>query len=295
MSDVSLERIPINNTTSADSFSSGHSQDPESFEGTIVVNLPQSAPSIPLLSTCIFVWAVGVWLADVIGDSLVAERAKFENPEDRGNLQIICYVMRGIGLAVMSPVSLLLYKLDRGPLIILASSASLPMAMVPLIFLLNEKKFDCRLLNAGEYFSGLWDTCCMRAVWQPVGFCFLYIVLFVSNAAWKEFLKTVLGFTPEQINALLIIAGVMAFAGVVLYKFVLIKWSWRSVFVTGILLNSVFSILQLCLIQGYTFGVSPFLFSMGDEGAVDFILGTQYIPTVVILVTLVPDGIEGAR
>jgi hypothetical protein len=32
--------------------------------------------------------------------------------------------------------------------------------------------------------------------------------MFVSNAAWQEFLKSILGFTSNQLNALLFFAGV---------------------------------------------------------------------------------------
>ena len=105
------------------------------------------------------------------------------------------------------------------------------------------------------------------------------MVLFVTNAAWKEFLKTFLGFTPNQLNSLLIIAAVLAFGGVVTYKFVLHnRVSWRSMFLGGILLNGFFSALQLLLISDRVpFGIDPFWFAIGDDAIRDFIVGTQYI------------------
>jgi predicted MFS family arabinose efflux permease len=74
-----------------------------------------------------------------------------------------------------------------------------------------------------EQLHALWKTACSRAVWQPMGFISLYLAMFVSNAACRQFLKSVLGFGPNQLNALLFVAGALAFAGVVVYKFVLIQ------------------------------------------------------------------------
>ena len=156
----------------------------------------------------------------------------------------------------------------------------------------------------------------------------------MKNAAWREFLKTCLKFTPNQLNTLLIIAAILAFVGVVVYKvFLHNRISWRNVFLGGIALNGMFSAFQLLLISGHVpFGMNPFYFALGDDAMIDFIIGTQYIvsvsflemrlpilcflfiliaslsflrnlgfhnsflcqPTVIMLVSLVPTGIEGA-
>lgn len=60
------------------------------------------------------------------------------------------------------------------------------------------------------------------------------------------------------------------------------------------LLNSVLSMLQLLLIQGITFGLSPFLFALGDDIFADFIAGVQFLPTTIMMVHLCPTGSEGA-
>ena len=104
----------------------------------------------------------------------------------------------------------------------------------------------------------------------------------MKNAAWREFLKTCLGFTPNQLNTLLIIAAILAFVGVVVYKVCLHnRISWRNVFIGGIALNGIFSAFQLLLISGHVpFGMNPFYFALGDDAMIDFIIGTQYIVSV---------------
>ena len=99
----------------------------------------------------------------------------------------------------------------------------------------------------------------------------------MPNAAWRQFLKTVLGFTSNQLNALLITAYVLLYFGTLVYKYFLISMSWRLIFIVGILLNGVFSGLQILLIAGITFGLSPFLFALGDDVFTDLIVGIQFL------------------
>ena len=113
-----------------------------------------------------------------------------------------------------------------------------------------------------------------------MGFVYLYNVMQVGNAAWREFLKSVLGFTSIQLNALLIAAYVLLYLGVMSYKFYFISWTWRAVYIVTTLLNGLFSILQVCLIEGWTFGIDPFLFALGDDAFMDFIGGIQFLVSV---------------
>jgi len=119
-------------------------------------------------------------------------------------------------------------------------------------------------------------------------------VLQIGNAAWREYLMSILRFTDNQMNLLFIISYVLLYAGVMAYKFYFINWSWRSVYVTTTMLNTVFSSLQVLLIYGITFGLSPFLFALGDEFFADFISGIQFLPTTIMMVHLCPSGSEGA-
>jgi hypothetical protein len=107
--------------------------------------------------------------------------------------------------------------------------------------------------------------------------CYLYNILRVPNAAWRQFLKTVLGFSADQLNALLITAYVLLYVGTLSYKYYFIRFSWRLVFQAGILLNCFFSSFQILLIKGKTFGLSPFLFALGDDVFADLISGIQFL------------------
>jgi hypothetical protein len=98
----------------------------------------------------------------------------------------------------------------------------------------------------------------------------------VGNAAWKEYLKSTLNFSSCQQNLILITAYVLLYLGILSYKYFFISWSWRKVYIFTTALNGFFSILQVCLIYGITFGLSDFLFALGDDAFSDFISGKFY-------------------
>jgi len=172
--------------------------------------------------------------------------------------------------------------------------AMLPLSIVPFILRFEEVK-NVPVAPIREQCSEIYNTVCSRAVWQPLGFVYLYNILQVSNSAWKQFLKTNLGFSACQLNMLLATAYILLYVGVWTYKTFMIHWSWRKVYITTTLLNGVFSILQVLLVMGITFGLSPFLFAFGDDVFADFLAGVQFLPTTILMVHLCPVGSEGAR
>jgi hypothetical protein len=245
-------------------------------------------PSIPFLSFSLLLFGTGFWFADVMGDSIVAEKAKLEPESSRGQLQSTCYACRFFGLMLAAPFGTVIYS-SYGPRAVVILMSILPALIVPLVYALKETK-NLPVASTRDQCSEIWNTVCSRAVWQPMGFVYLYNVLQVGNAAWKQFLKTVLGFTSNQLNTLLIVAYVLLWVGIMAYKKFFIKWSWRTVYIATTLLNGLFSSLQILLIKGQTFGLSPFLFALGDDAFADFIGGIQFLPTTIMMVNLCPSG-----
>ncbi|KAL7491730.1 hypothetical protein ACHAWT_001018 [Skeletonema menzelii] len=296
-SDLSVEAMALNNEQMVNGDGSSgryflrhlQSSTAEFGRQSSIVGAP---PSIPFLSFTLLMFGSGFWFADVMGDSLVAEKAKLEPESSRGHLQSTCYACRFFGLMIAAPLSTVIYS-KYGPQSVVMLMAGLPSLILPLIYNLKEKK-DVEVASTKEQCGEIWNTVCSRAVWQPMGFVYLYNVLQVGNAAWKQFLKTVLEFTSNQLNSLLIVAYVLLWLGIMAYKKFFITWSWRSVYLSTTLLNGIFSALQILLIKGITFGLSPFLFALGDDAFADFIGGIQFLPTTIMMVHLCPAGSEGA-
>lgn len=250
------------------------------------------APSIPLLSLIVLVFGTGLWMADVMADSVVAEKAKLEPPQSRGSIQSSCYSYRFFGFMVAAAFSSALYK-HSGPGIVIALLALLPLSVLPLVYMLGENRY-APVASTREQCGEIWKTVCSRSVWQPLSFVYLYNVLQVGNGAWKQFLRTTLGFTASQLNAIYIASCVLIYLGILTYKYYLIQFSWRFVYIVTTLLNGIFSILQVLLIMGITFGLSDFWFALGDDAFAEFIQGIQFLPTTIMMVHLTPSGSEGA-
>ena len=252
---------------------------------------PENAPSIPFLSLCMLLFGTGFWMADVMGDSVVAEKAKLEPEHSRGSTQSSCYSYRFFGLMCAAPFSTGLYRW-LGPYYVFCLLALFPLSILPLVYCLGEVR-DAPVASTKEQCNEIWNTVCSRSVWQPMGFVYVYNVLQVGNAAWREYLKTVLGFTSFQLNLIYIASVVLLYLGVITYKYYIINWSWRLVYVVTTLLNGFFSMLQVLLILGITFGLSSFLFALGDDAFAEFIQGIQFLPTTIMMVHLCPAGSEG--
>ena len=266
-------------------------------------------PSMAWLMLVFFLAGCGMWMADVMADSLVAQKVRMEPAHLQGNLQSTCYTFRFFGLMVAAPISTYLYSRPQSP-----STTSLdenisittsgpaaavwvilvtPLLLLPLVYLLAEDK-DAPIPSTAHQCREIWKTLCSRSVWQPMGFLYVFNLLHLPNAAWRQYLKTVQGFTAAQLNDLLVASYIMLYFGTVTYKYCFMHRSWRRLYQVCILLNAAFSCLQLILIRGYTFGLSPFFFSLGDEVLQEFIVGIQFLPVSILMVTLCPLGSEGA-
>ena len=264
----------------------------ESDAPPIATNIPDDAPSIPFLSLALLGFGTGFWMADVMGDSVVAEKAKLEPPETRGSIQSTCYSLRFFGVMVGAPLSTWIYA-TMGPFYVIFLLSLLPLSILPLVWMMGEERY-AEVKPTRDQCHEIWQTVCSRSVWQPMAFVYIYNFMQMSNGAWREFLMTTLDFSNCQLNMILISAYVLLYLGVLAYKYWFITWSWRRVYIVTTLLNGLFSALQVLLIYGITFGLSPFLFALGDDAFAEFIAGIQFLPTTIMMVHLCPVGSEGA-
>eukprot|EP00977_Amphora_coffeiformis_P016387 scaffold5075_cov174-Amphora_coffeaeformis.AAC.9 len=230
---------------------------------------PEGAPSITQLSVTFLLFGISMWFADATMDAVVAEKARCEPVGRRGSLQSTCYAFRFAGLMVCAPLSNYLYT-HVGPQVVVHLLMLVPTVMLPLSLIMKEER-DLLLASFRDQCSEIWQTVCSRSVWEPMGFIYLFNLCQVQNAAWRQFLRTVLHFTDGQLNNLLVASYVLLYAGTMVYN-----------------------ALQLLLIRGNTLGLSPFLFALGDDAMAEFISGVQFLPTAILMVALTPEGSEGA-
>lgn len=99
---------------------------------------------------------------------------------------------------VTAPLSSVLYSW-AGPQYIFALLALLPLLILPLVYYLHEER-NAPVSSTSAQCKEIWRTVRTRSVWQPLGFVYIYNILQVGNAAWKEFLKTTLKFTAVSLS-----------------------------------------------------------------------------------------------
>jgi hypothetical protein len=240
----------------------------------------------------VYIYNTGFWLADVMGDSVVAEKARLEPSFAKGATQSSCYSYRFFGYMCAGPLSTALYKW-KGPGSVIFLLSILPLSILPLVFSLGEIR-NSPIRSTKEQCQEIWTTVCSRSVWQPLAFVYIYNVLQVGNSAWNQYLRTTLTFTSTQINLIYIASSVLLYLGIITYKYFMMNWSWRLVYVLCTILNGFFSFLQILLILDITFGLSPFFFALGDDAFAEFIAGIQFLPTTIMVRHLVKiNGLYG--
>jgi len=234
--------------------------------GSMLLLALNGEPSIAFLSIITLVFALGFWFADVMADALVAERAKLEPPGAQGSLQATCYAFRFFFLMLGVIASTFLYE-AVGARRIFAFLGLCPMVIIAVPWWFLEEERGAAMSTVKEQCAVIWSTVSNRGVFQPMAFVYLFNVFQIGNAAWTQYMYTVLKFSTFQINGILIASEVLLFLGVICYKEFMRKWSWRSVYVLCISLNAVFSGLQVMLIYGVNrrLGIPDFMFALGDE------------------------------
>ena len=216
-----------------------------------------------------------------MGDSVVAEKARLEPSFAKGATQSSCYSYRFFGYMCAGPLSTALYKW-RGPGSVIFLLSALPLSVLPFVYYLGEVRYSA-VASTRDQCHEIWTTVCSRSVWQPMAFVYIYNVLQIGNAAWNQYLKTTLEFTSTQINLIYIASSVLLYLGIITYKYFMMNWSWRLVYVICTLLNGVFSALQILLILGITFGIPNFAFALGDDAFAEFLAGVQFLPSTIMV------------
>jgi len=82
-------------------------------------------------------------------------------------------------------------------------------------------------------------------VYQPMAFIAVYNMLMIPNAAWSSFLLLGLHFTDWQLGIIGIAASGFSWLGIALYRYVLYKRSWRTIYVITTIFIVIFSVFQV--------------------------------------------------
>jgi hypothetical protein len=130
-----------------------------------------------------------------------------------------------------------------------------------------------------------------------MAFVYMFNLFQVPNVAWQSYLQLCLNFPSWVLGATVLLGSFMTFAGVLAYKYLFFKSSWRNIYMWTVALTTIFSFLQLLLIFQINtkyLHLHNYLFSVGDDVISSYISGIQFLPLCIMYMRLCPDGAEGS-
>ena len=81
--------------------------------------------------------------------------------------------------------------------------------------------------------------------------------------------------------------------GLWVYEKLFFKTAWRPLYLWVTVISAGFSLLQVLLVTGNTFGVPDIFFATGDLSLQDFVQMLTFIPMCVMFFAMIPAGTEG--
>ncbi|TMW62804.1 hypothetical protein Poli38472_005422 [Pythium oligandrum] len=248
---------------------------------------------------------VGIVLADVMSDALVASRVLRKEEAYPGHTQSTVYVCRGFSEmlgywcgAFLSNRAEWAFGLTMSEVFLLL--AVLPLVtVVPCIYLLEEPHVT-HVATWSQQREQLWLMLQRRATWQPLCFLALFNAFLLHNSAWGNYLSVAYRFNAFEYGAMSAISASVTLLALLLYRACIhpnstSQPSWHHVyFITGILI-SLFSILNILLVFKINdaMGIPAFWFAVGDSAVISFAKGFQQLPLAIMLVSACPENQEG--
>lgn len=154
-----------------------------------------------------------------------------------------------------------------------------------------------KAISISNQLHEIWETVQLQAVWRPMAFVYIFNLFQIPNVAWQSFLQLSLHFEPWILGLTVTLGSFMTFAGILAYKYIFFKASWRNIYIWSVGLTTFFSLMQMCLIFQINkkyFHLNNYLFSLGDDVITAYISGIQFLPVCIMYTRLCPDGAEGS-
>ncbi|KAH8058320.1 BT1-like protein [Aureococcus anophagefferens] len=143
--------------------------------------------------------------------------------------------------------------------------------------------------DAKALWRDMWNFVANDGVWVPLMYLYFYNLCFVSNPAWYNFLYDGLDFSNFAVGMLYTVGSLLSVVGLYVYEKVFFKTAWRPLYLWVTVISAGFSLLQVLLVTGETFGLPKILFATGDVSLQDFVQMLTFIP----MCAMIPKGTEG--
>jgi len=234
---------------------------------------------------------LGLALADVIVDGIVAERSRTQ--VEAGKLQSICRASLMVGALLVAYLSGVLVE-AIGARNVFFITGALPLFTTLLSLLLTEEAKDGALIFSLRETWTKFKAALTPAILWSAFFLFLWRSTPSSGGAFNYFVIDEFGFTPEFFGRLTVISRLMAICGVLFFRKFLISISLKKLLFWIIIASVVLSLPSFGLIYGWykALGVSPQFFAIADELVTAPLSEIAFLPLLVLVARICPKGVE---
>ncbi len=271
-------------------------------------------PSIGLACILLFMATFGMIFTDVMADTLVVERMRYEEGDDIGSMQTLCWCLRLAGQVtglLAGGWALSIFQI--APALIFTLNGMVPLVALPSLYLLvdgsgslqkeseqGRKYRQQRQLNVWMKMRRIWDVLQEPYMWRPMIFIFVAAATPSSADAFVNYMllkpsKGGLGISLQEYTYILAVGQVASILGAYLYQYHLSHVNWRYLFYAVMLLSFPLSLSQLIVIFRWheKWHISSFGFLFGSEVVNDVVGFLIQMPILIMCAKLCPKSVEG--
>ena len=265
--------------------------------------------------TALIVGSLSTACADVVADSIVVELSRGEPQSTAGSLQSLCWASASSG-AIMSAYFSGSLVQDYGPRPVFLITAAFPLLVAVAAAVIPEERItknsifnatssnnngntnnfnpEGALVAVKAQATALWGAISQPSIFMPALFVFLWQATPTADTAMLFFETNKLGFTPEFLGRIRLVASIASLAGVGVYNFALKSTPLKTMFLWTALLGTGLGLTQLILITrlNQAWGISDEIFALGDSALLTVLGQVSFMPVLVLAARLCPEGVE---
>lgn len=254
-----------------------------------IVRTPLAATAAILLSS------VSVAISDVIVDSLVVERAREEDQGDAGTLQSLAWGSSAVGGLLTAYLGGLLLE-RTSTQAVFAITATFPLIVSAVAWLIAEdpvtEKSNLKVVI--DQVKLLKGAVSQKAIWMPALFLFLWQATPTADSAFFFFSTNELGFEPEFLGRVRLIANLASLIGIWIFQRFLKEVSFRKIFGWSTVISAALGMTTLLLVThaNRSLGIGDQWFALGDSLVLTVAGQIAFMPVLVLSARLCPPGVE---
>ena len=239
--------------------------------------------------------SLAIALSDVIIDALIVERAQQESLSDIGSLQSLAWGTAAAGGVITAYLGGLLLE-QFSTRTVFTITASFPLIVACVAGLIDESP-----VFQPPSWSGLWhqvvqlrQAATQRAIWLPMAFIFLWQATPNASTAFFFFTTNELGFEPEFLGRVQLVASIAGLLGVWVFQRFLRTIPFRTIFLWSAVLSSGLGMTTLILVThvNRSLGISDEWFALGDNLVLTVVGKVAFMPLLVLAARLCPETVE---